>query len=345
MVTKPVVAPKILVVTPTLNEASTIESVLRELSVDLPRDGSVDFVVADGGSTDATCDMVRKLAVVRTDLRLIHNPKRRQGPGVNLAVELFGKDADILIRCDAHASYPPGFIRRLTESINQIGADSIVVPFDCVGKTCFQKAVAWVSNTAVGSGGAAHRGGRKSGFVDHGSPAAFRVGSFRKLGGYDESFTHNEDAELDCRQIAQGGTIYLNANIRLVYHPRANALALWKQYFNYGRGRSRTIRRHSRSIRIRQVAVPAHLVFSSLCLLMAPFAPFLLLWPFLYTGILGATSVVTALRCRSACGLLAGPAAFVMHTAWAIGFLFGMATHRQESWKLVERTAGNDRVQ
>ena len=38
---------------------------------------------------------------------------------------------------------------------------------------------------------------RKSGYVDHGHHAAFRAASFKAIGGYDETFSHNEDAEFD----------------------------------------------------------------------------------------------------------------------------------------------------
>jgi hypothetical protein len=37
--------------------------------------------------------------------------------------------------------------------------------------------------------------------------AAFRMDTFRNCGGYDETFTHNEDAEFDCRQTRLGGRV------------------------------------------------------------------------------------------------------------------------------------------
>ena len=322
-----------LVVVPTLNEAATIEAVLAELRQGADAQRGLCTVVVDGGSSDGTPDTVRRLAEREPHLHLLHNPKRLQSAAVNLAARTFGGDAPVLVRCDAHAHYPPGFISALLQSLAEHGADAVVVPMDTAGDTCLRRAIAWVSDTAIGSGGSAHRGGRSSGFVDHGHHAAFRMDSFVAAGGYDESFSHNEDAELDCRQRALGKRIWLDAAIRLRYLPRASLGGLWRQYFNYGRGRSRTVRKHPQSLRLRQFLVPAHLAASCLAILAAPWMPLALSWPAFYLALLAFTGVRLAWRHRSACGLLAAPAAFVMHTAWACGFGAGMVSLREPSWR------------
>lgn len=323
----------ILVVIPTLNEGATIEGVIHTLAQDWPAQLQVKVVVADGGSTDGTVQMVQRMAQSRPWLSVLANPKRIQSAAVNLAALRDGGDANILIRCDAHADYPLGFVRRLAETLMQTGADAVVVPMDSAGHNCWQRAVAWVSDTPFGSGGSAHRGGRRSGFIDHGHHAAFRMESFRRAGGYDENFTHNEDAELDCRQRALGSRIYLDADIRIGYSPRGTFLGLWRQYFNYGRGRSRTVRRHPGSIRLRQMAVPLHVALCIAGFLLSPWWPLLLLWPSAYLAALVGVSVMLAVRHRSLCGLLAGAAAATMHWAWACGFFNGMVTLREKPWR------------
>lgn len=322
----------VLVVIPTLNEAQGIEAVIASLACALPDDRQVRFVVADGGSTDGTVERVRALQATRPWLILLDNPRRIQSAAVNLAVRRHGGQAEVLVRCDAHARYPHGFIASLLQALAQSEADAVVVPMDSQGTGCFQRAVAWVSDSRVGSGGSAHRGGRRSGFVDHGHHAAFRMASFLRAGGYDESFTHNEDAELDCRQRRFGSRLYLDAGIRLGYAPRATPGGLARQYFAYGRGRSRTVRRHPGSMRLRQLALPVHLLLLVASLLLALWSPWALLWPLVYAAVLAATSVAIAWRQRSVCGLLAGPAAAIMHTTWAAGFLSGMALTRETPW-------------
>jgi succinoglycan biosynthesis protein ExoA len=258
------------------------------------------------------------------------NHQRIQSSGINL-VARFHPAADILVRCDAHAVYPKGYVKSLVRTLERTNADSVVVPMDCVGRSCFENAVGWVSDTRVGSGGSAHRGGHRSGFVDHGHHAAFRMSAFMDTGGYDESFRQNEDAEFDNRLTARGGRVFLDADIRIGYHPRGNFRGLWRQYFNYGFGRSRTARRHPRTVRLRQLVVPVHFCLSLVSLALAAFTGQLLFaaWPLLYASLLLATSLAITASRRSLCGLLAGPAAGVMHTAWATGFLAGLALTRE----------------
>jgi succinoglycan biosynthesis protein ExoA len=289
-------------------------------------------VVADGGSTDGTQHLVRLAARRFPNLRLLDNPERTQSTGINRAVRSYGRDARVLIRCDAHAEYPRDFCRRLIATLERTGADAVVVPLDSVGEHPLQRAIAWTCNSPLGTGGAAHRAGQRSGFVDHGHHAAFRMDTFRKCGGYDPSFTCNEDAEFDCRQRALGARVYLDAEVRVRYYPRRTFGELWGQYFRYGAGRSRTVQRHPSSLRARQLAVPAHLIACSAALGLSLRWPLLLAWPALYCALLALHSVVLSLRHRSIAGLLGGPAALVLHTAWAVGFLWGSFRRRESRW-------------
>ena len=323
---------QVMVVIPTLNEAKTIATVINNLAGNVPADTNVRIVVVDGCSTDGTPDIVRRIMKWRPNVELLRNPRRIQSVAVNRAADMLGAGVDVLVRCDAHAEYPPDYVGRLLKTLDETGADAVVVPMDSKGRGCFQRAVAWVSNTPVGSGGSAHRGGRRSGFVDHGHHAAIRMDSFRRAGGYDETFTHNEDAELDCRQSQFGSRIYLDGETRLGYFPRSHPVSLWRQYFAYGRGRSRTVRRHPGSMRLRQLAVPVHVVAVVLMLIASVWSQWLVLWPSLYAAVLLLTSSIGIWRLQSACGIFAGVAAGIMHVSWAFGFFAGLIFVRQSAW-------------
>jgi succinoglycan biosynthesis protein ExoA len=338
----------ILVVIPTLNEAEHIENVLAELSSGIPAGLDVRFVVCDGGSSDSTQEIVQGIARQDTRVVLLHNAKRLQSAAVNHATRTYGAGYDILIRCDAHSVYPSGYVASLVQSLAQSKADAVVVPMDSIGDTCLRKAVAWVSDTPAGSGGSAHRGGTRSGYVDHGHHAAFRMASFVRAGGYDESFSHNEDAELDCRQRVLGGRIFLDASIRIGYVPRNTLGGLWRQYRMYGRGRARTVCKHPNSLRVRQFAVPLNLLMCLLGIIALPWTPWAAIWPAFYVLALCGVSGVISIKKRSLCGLLAFPAAFVMHTSWALGFLQGFIFRRDVRWSVedavpLELNASNQR--
>jgi len=324
----------VLIAIPTLNEAGRIELVLDQLRRDLPQDRSTRFLVVDGGSTDGTQSLVAALAQADNRIELVDNPARLQAAAINLAARLARPQERFLVRADAHTDYPPGFVAGLLREFRRKRVYSIVVPMDSTGESCFARAVSWISDSKVGSGGAAHRGGGNSRFIDHGHHAAWTMDCFRETGGYDESFSHNEDAELDCRISRLGMGVWFAADIRLTYHVRPSISALFRQYRNYGRGRSRTIRRHPGSARLRQLAVPTAISAILLAfltgLLLVPEA---LMLPAAYISVLAFTSVRLAIKHRSPCGLLAGFAAATMHLAWSIGFLEGIVLTRERPWQ------------
>jgi succinoglycan biosynthesis protein ExoA len=327
--TRPV---RVLVVIPTLNESEHLAQILEQLLEPSSDKLALSYVVVDGGSDDGTCEIARAIGRRDPRVRLLDNPDRVQSAAVNLAARRFGRDTDILIRCDAHARYPESYCSRLVAALVEHQADAVVVPLDSTGQTPLQRAIAWVSNSPVGTGGSAHRAGQASGFVDHGHHAAFRLASFQRAGGYDCSFSHNEDAELDCRQRALGARIYLDCSLRVSYAPRKTLPALYRQYFKYGEGRSRTVRRHPRSLRLRQLLVPAHLILAAAALVLGAWVPWLLAWPAFYLLTIASFALVLTWRHRSACALLGAAAAVTMHTAWALGFFAGLLTHRERLW-------------
>ena len=331
----PAVRPEhVVVAIPTLNEADHIEACLLSLIGSDPFMTEVRVVVADGGSRDATRKIVTGLMARYPGLALIDNPERLQSAAINRVAEAeAGPDHIYLVRCDAHAAYPPGYVQRVAESLaRQSGAASVATSMDATGARCFQTAAAWIVDTPLGSGGSAHRGGRRSGWIDHAHHAGFRLDWFRRIGGYDPTFSHNEDAEYDHRLALAGGRVWLDADIRMDYAMRPTPSGLWRQYRNYGRGRARTILKHAMRPRLRQVIPVINLVGMILALVLSPLVPWLLAWPILYILALVAVSGVATVKMASACGLWAGPALFIMHNAWGLGFLqtmlFGRASRK-----------------
>lgn len=309
----------VLVVIPTLNEEAHIEACVRSLMAGDPRMSAVEMIVADGGSRDRTRAIVAALKTEFPNLRLLDNPKRLQSAAVNLAARQAGPGRSILVRCDAHAIYPAGYVMQVADSLKRRGVASIVTPMDAEGETCFQKANAWIVDTPLGSGGSAHRGGRKSMFVDHGHHAGFDLQTFLHIGGYDETFSHNEDAEFDTRLRQAGGRIFLDADIRLTYRPRATVGSLARQYFNYGKGRARTLMKHGERPRLRQLIPPATLLACVVGLAGALVTPWALILPGGYIAALALASVGVAVKRRSFCGLMAGLASATMHMSWSAG--------------------------
>ena len=312
----------VLVVIPVFNEEKHIEACLASLLNGRDRRiADVDIVVVDGASTDNTRAKLEALLSSYPRLAIVDNPERLQAAGVNRAVKEKGAGKRLLVRCDAHAIYPEDYVMRVADSLaRRKGFASVATPMDAEGTTCFQRANAFIVDTPLGSGGSAHRGGVKSMEVDHGHHAGFDMATFVRVGGYDPSFSHNEDGEYDHRLRGAGGRIWLDASIRVRYLPRATVLGLAKQYFNYGKGRARNLIKHGGRPKLRQLIPPVTLLLCLLGILFAPLEPFTLLAPVIYIATLALISVLVAIRLRSPCGLLVGLASGTMHMSWAAGF-------------------------
>ncbi|TPI64022.1 glycosyltransferase family 2 protein [Mesorhizobium sp. B3-1-7] len=308
----------ILIVIPCLNEAAHIGGLLDQLRPAAARLGG-RIVVADGGSTDGTQAIVEKIVAKDARIVLLANPKRLQSAAINLAVATLGEGADYLIRIDAHGGYPDDYCERLVEEALATGADSVVVSMLTAGTGAVQKAVAAAQNSKLGTGGSKHRHMSEGEWVDHGHHALIRIAAFRHVGGYDESFSHNEDAELDYRLRQAGYRIWMSGRTQMVYYPRSTLKSLYFQYLGYGRGRARNVLKHRVVPKVRQM-IPL-LVAPVVLLVLFSFVHWTAAVPFLlWMAVCLGYGLVTALRQRNASIALAGVSAMVMHFGWSVGF-------------------------
>jgi succinoglycan biosynthesis protein ExoA len=310
---------KILVVIPCLNEEAHLPALLDQIRAD-PAAGRI--IVVDGGSTDSSAAIVRACAAQDERVVLQVNPKRIQSAGVNLAVAHYGDDAEVFVRVDAHAAYPAHFLSRLLAAYEESGADSVTVSMRAVAQdgACFQRAAACAQNSVLGAGGSLHRKQGVRRWVDHGHHALFKSSAFRKAGGYDESYAHNEDAEFDLRLSKNSGKVLLAGDIVIDYFPRATAPGLARQYFNYGKGRARTAGKHNAPLKLRQLA-PVLVAPAMALSLAAPFAILSAAPLAIWLGLCLGYGLVLGVRARNLCASGAGIAAALMHLAWSTGFL------------------------
>ena len=310
--------PRVLIVIPALNEARHIDGVLSFASAFAARaDGLV--VVADGGSHDETCDIVRRRATDDPRIRLIDNPGRLQSAGVNLAVTQFGDGAEWLLRLDAHSDYPEDYGDVLLAEAERHDADSVVVAMHAEGQGMLQQIIAEAQNSRLGNGGSAHRLAGGGAWVDHGHHALMRLQAFRAVGGYDDQFSHNEDAELDHRLKGAGYRIWLTGLTGLTYFPRSHLGPLIRQYYNFGRGRARNLRKNRTRPATRQ-AVVAMLAPAAALVVLTPISAIFALPLILWLLACLAGGVMIAVQTGRPRGLFAGLVAGTMHMAWSAGF-------------------------
>jgi succinoglycan biosynthesis protein ExoA len=321
---------QVTIIIPTLNEERYLERCIRSLVSPQPPELGEIFVV-DGGSSDRTIEIAQRLAAELPAIRILDNPARIQSAAFNLAMEHADPSSTALLRCDAHAEYAPGFVSRAMKTLKETGAG--VVGFAAVpaAEDAFQRAVAFAQSTPVGVGGSQYRQGGASGWVDSAMHGCFSAAAVRAVGGYDETFTHNEDSELSLRLRQAGYGVWLDAELRVSYFPRDSITGLARQYWLYGRGRARSCLKHRVKPRARQAA-PVALALGNLTLAVAARRRRRFAIPIAaYAASLTAVAAREAAQKKDPALLLAAPALATMHHAWGLGFLVELLVNRSAS--------------
>src|SRR5688572_27368590 len=92
--------PGVSYVMPVLNEARYIENAIRTV-LEQDYDGEKELILALGPSTDATNDIVAKLAAADDRILSVQNPGTDIPVGLNLAIH--ASTHPIIVRVDAHS--------------------------------------------------------------------------------------------------------------------------------------------------------------------------------------------------------------------------------------------------
>lgn len=149
------------------------------------------------------------------------------------------------------------------------------------------------------------------------------------MGLYDETFVRNQDYELNYRIRQAGGKIYFTPDIKSVYYGRPSLLKLWKQYFQYGFWKTRVLRKHPKSVKVRQLVAPMF-VLSLICgMLLIPFrwGRFILFSVSMSYGLATSlASIIIGYQSGWRYAMLLPIVFVILHVSWGLGFLWGMVT-------------------
>ena len=303
----------VAVVIPARWAERTLPGCLRSILPQLRPGDELVVVAADGPSAAAA------RSVGDDRVRVVDNPDRTIAPALNRGVA--ATDRPVIVRADAQSRLPDGYRDRVVELLVETGAavaGGRQVPVATEG---FAVSVAAAMASPLGHGGARYRSGSAGGPVDTVYLGAFRRDVLEQVGGFDERFLTNEDAELNERIRRAGGTVWLDSALAVTYLPRGDVGSLWRQFRGYGQGRARTAVRHPGSLRPRQLAAPALVValVGSLALVPWTFGPFaLLVGGYVGAVLLGAGAATRGGPARTPSVALA---LMTMHLAWGAGFL------------------------
>ena len=311
------------VVVPAFNEekaiSACVDSVLAQTHVNL------EVLVADGGSTDRTRQIVDEYSAVDDRVRLVDNPRRLPPAALNESVQAM--KSDWLIRIDAHATVPPDYVERVVEHLVTHQWGGVGGRKDGVGFTDEGRAVAAVMASPFGVGNSTYHHGTEQTVVDHIPFGAYPKSVIEEVGGWDESIPVNQDFEFDYRVRQAGHELLFDPELVIAWECRQSVRALWRQYRRYGRGKAQVIRLHPQSAAVRHFAAPGLVAMLALAVLVAPFRrrwAFALVVP--YAAALTLASATVAPKVAGSRARRAVPAAFAaMHLGWGLGFWEGIA--------------------
>ena len=309
--------PSVSVILPVLNEELHLESaVLSILSQDYR--GTFEVILAIGPSRDRTLEIAQKLSNSDSRVVIVESPTGRTAAGLNLALRK--SNNPVVVRVDGHAQIPQNYISLVVEILIATGAVNVGGVMAAVGKSRFEKAVAGAMRSPFGVGASRFHTGGVAGEVDTVYLGAFRREALIAIGGFDERFTRAQDWELNFRLRENGGTVFFDPRLQVIYRPRPNLRALAKQYFEYGRWRRVVSRRHPGTINYRYLAPPIALIgFTLSAFLGVLIHPLLLIPAAVYAGftIFASAKIAQSIREQLILFLVIP----TMHFAWGAGFL------------------------
>jgi hypothetical protein len=165
--------------------------------------------------------------------------------------------------------------------------------------------------------------GDYTGYSDTVYLGTFRKELFDRVGRYDPDAHPAEDAELNCRILAQNERVYLDSSLRVEYQPRSTFRALMKQFFWYGRARCYVIQKHRRLFTLGRLAPPLLVVSILTALILAPFQPVTLGLPLAYLASLAVLTMVRVRRQKPRWRKAALSVAVLatMHLSYGMGFI------------------------
>jgi succinoglycan biosynthesis protein ExoA len=249
-------APRVTVIVPARDEERTLPACLGSILAQVYPAARLEVIVVENGSSDGTLVVADVFARRDPRVRVVRSRARNQAEAMNdgLAVAR----GEVVARVDAHSQIDPHYVARVVAALDRHRAAGVGGPFLPAGRTVFERAVGLARSSPFGVGGG-------YGADDRQAPHPVRTvqcGAYWKheldaIGGFDPAMAFGEDEELNWRLHRAGRAVWLCPDLRQPYRPRGTVVGLVRQYWSYGRGRMRVLRKHPAFLR------PRHLVPSA----------------------------------------------------------------------------------
>ena len=309
------------VVVPARDEERHVEACVRSI-LRQEVDGGLEVVVADGASRDRTAELARAAGAV-----VVANPAGATPAGLNAALRR--ARGEIVVRFDAHAEMPPGYVAACVRALDRHrGAPLCVGGWRRVeGRGPWGRATAAALTSRFGVGNPRiwrpPQDGDEPVEVDTVALGAWFADELRAAGGWDERYARNQDFELNERLRRSGGRVVFVPEVWSVYRPRESPAAIARQYWDYGRFKALLLAERPGSLRPRQLAPVGLLAAVLAAAVPGPSRQPARAAISLYALTIGAVAA------RSSAGWRTAAVLATMHLAWGAGLVAGFARGRR----------------
>ena len=321
--------PLVSIVIPCLNEERYIVALLDSLAAqDYGADG-IEVIVADGGSTDRTRELVREYPSKFGRLELVDNPKRITVGGLNAGMDAARGDCWIII--GAHSHVREDFVRASVDALKRTGAACVGGPIETIGEGIVGKAIAAAMSSPFGVGNAKFRYADEEAEVDTVPFGCYHRKVWDVVGRFDETVDGADEDSYNARLIEAGGRIMLVPTIHSSYYPRRTLKALAKQYWEYGAAKG-TLLSRGRPLQPRHFAPAAMVAGGPALALLGMFSGKARLLLRVLSILYVAGGLFTSRQAAEKTGanpVLTFCAMATMHVTYGAGFIYGAWQEKQ----------------
>jgi len=321
--------PEVSVIVPCRNEARYIAQCLDSiLATRFPPD-RLEVLVVDGLSDDGTRQIITEYAARYPYVRLLDNPARITPSALNTGIR--AARGNVVVRMDAHATYPPDYIPRLVSELQESGADNVggvFVPRPADDSPT-ARAIALGLSHPLGVGNSYHRiGSTTPRWVDTVPFGCYRRDVFERIGMFDEELVRNQDEEFNFRLLNNGGHILLVPSVTINFSTRKSLRQVARMFYQYGSFKPLVARKAGRIMTVRQLVPPIFVVSLVTTGLLSFAVPAARLVVTAIAAVYGAVVIGAAVRAIREHGIRC--AVFpVVHFSYGLGFLAGLRALRK----------------
>ncbi|SEA91837.1 Glycosyltransferase, catalytic subunit of cellulose synthase and poly-beta-1,6-N-acetylglucosamine synthase [Xylanibacter ruminicola] len=223
------------IICPVFNEEKYIEAcIVSILEQDYPKE-AMEVLFIDGNSTDNSTGIIKRYTAQYSFLKLLNNPERIVPYALNKGLK--AAKGEVIMRLDAHCTYPTNYISELVRYLYQLNADNVggVWNTQPAKDTPICQAIAFASSHPFGVGGSMHKiGASKIMETDTVPFGCYKREIFDKTGLFDTDLVRNQDDEFNGRLLNLGGKIYLIPQVIINYTARDTLCKMRKMYYQYG---------------------------------------------------------------------------------------------------------------